>query len=73
MIQAEEAIAVRQAAIRESRAQANYHNLQNLRKLKNETDGALDQRTIQNALGKCPRGNECGDYPVQLSSVYTLL
>ncbi len=54
MIQAEEAIVVRQAAIRESRAQANFLNLQNLLKLKNETDGALDQRNIQNALGKCP-------------------
>jgi len=49
MIQAEEAIAMRQAAIRESRAQTNYHDM------------------------PLSENNECGDYPVQLSSVYTLL
>ena len=49
MKQAEEAIAVRQAAIRESFAQARYNNLKNLRKLKKEAHGVLDQCTIQNA------------------------
>ncbi len=43
---------VRQAAIRESRAQVNYLNLQNLRKLKNEKNGA--QHYSNFALGKCP-------------------
>ena len=48
-----EAIASRQAAVRESYDKAKYHNLQNLRKKQKEANGVLDKRTIQVALGKC--------------------
>ena len=52
--QAGEAIAARQAAVREALAKARCTNLLNLRKLRKKAKGVLDQRTIQTALGKCP-------------------
>jgi hypothetical protein len=51
--QAKSAIAVRKAAVRESYDKARYNNLQNLRKKRKDSNGVLDKRTIQEALGKC--------------------
>lgn len=51
--EAKQAMAVRQAAIREAVAKAKYNNLLNLCKLKKEVHGVLDRHTIQAALGKC--------------------
>ena len=51
--QAKTAIAVRQAAVRETYENARYNNLQNLRKKRKDSHGVLDKQTIQEALGKC--------------------
>ncbi len=51
--QAKTAIAVRQAAVRETYEKARYNNLLNLRKKRKDSHGFLDKHTIQEALGKC--------------------
>jgi hypothetical protein len=51
--QANHAIAVRKAVVRESFDKARYNNLQNLRKKRKDSTSVLNKRTIQEALGKC--------------------
>ena len=52
LVQAKEAIDVRQAAIRERIAKAKYLNVQQLRALLIARGGAVDSRMVQAALGK---------------------
>jgi hypothetical protein len=39
--------------VRESYDKARYNNLRNLRKKRQDSNGVLDKRTIQEELGKC--------------------